>query len=64
MFGHLSPDKQAIITDDDWGFTISFFLSYRPLIQNKLEVLSKVGLSRNDFKDADTKVVRVSVFPS
>lgn len=39
-------------------FTIG--LSFRPLVQKKLEVLSKAGLSKEDFSAADTKTMKVS----
>lgn len=35
-------------------------LSFRPLVQKKLEVLSKAGLSKEDFSAADTKTMKVS----
>lgn len=40
------------------SFTIG--LSFRPLVQKKLEVLSKAGLSKEDFSAADTKTMKVS----
>lgn len=40
------------------SFTIA--LSFRPLVQKKLEVLSKAGLSKEDFSAADTKTMKVS----
>ena len=36
-------------------------LIYTPLVQKKLDVLSKAGLSKDNFADADTKQVKVSV---
>ena len=35
---------------------------YRPLVQQKLDVLGKVGLSKDNFSNADTKYMQVRVF--
>ena len=34
---------------------------YRPLVQQKLDVLGKVGLSKDNFSNADTKYMQVMV---
>lgn len=33
-----------------------------PLIQGKLDLLNKAGLSKDNFRDADTVIVKVSTF--
>lgn len=35
--------------------------SYRPLIQKKLSILSKAGLSKDDFGEADTTELKVHI---
>ena len=37
-------------------------LSYRPLIQKKLSILSKAGLSKDDFGEADTTELKVNIY--
>ena len=38
------------------------FSNYRPMIQKKLDVLGKAGLTRDDFSSADTTRVKVGIF--
>ena len=43
--------------------TSIFYCTLRPLVQGKLDVLGKAGLTKDDFSDADTKIMTVSELP-
>ncbi len=42
-------------------YVVIIIFSCRPLIQNKLSVLSQAGLAKNDFSEAESSVVTAKV---